>query len=79
MHLWANYFQENKERLWKKDCERHQNLSVDETKIKQWNGCECYKNLSEDQKQNLVDYRNKYYRMRKKCIIIITWSYYFKK
>ena len=51
MHLWANYFQENKERLQKKDCERYQNLSVDEKEIKQQHGCKGFKNLSEDQKK----------------------------
>ena len=36
-------------------------------------------NLSEDEKQKLVEYRKKSYRMRKKCFIIIIRNYYFKK
>ena len=28
-------------------------------------GCKRYKNLSEKEKQSLVEYRKKYYRMRK--------------
>ena len=36
-------------------------------KKKKWQyDCERYKNLSEDEKQTLVEYRKKYYRMRKK-------------
>ena len=36
-------------------------------KKKQQHGRECYKNLSVNEKQNLVEYRKKYYRMRKNC------------
>ena len=32
-------------------------------------GRERCKNLSEDEKQNLVEYRKKYYRMRKNAIL----------
>ena len=32
-------------------------------------GREHCKNLSEDEKQNLVEYRKKYYRMRKNAIL----------
>ena len=39
-------------------------------KRKKWQyGCECYKNLSEDEKQKLIDYRKKYYRMRKNALL----------
>ena len=41
--------------------------------------CERYKNLSEDEKQKLVGYRKKYYRMRKKCFFIIVKNICFKK
>ena len=34
-------------------------------KKKQQYGCEKYKTLSEDEKQTLVEYRKKYYKMRK--------------
>ena len=32
-------------------------------------GRERYKNLSEDEKNKLVEYRKKYYRMRKSALI----------
>ena len=34
-------------------------------KKKQQYGCECYKNVLEHEKQELVEYREKYYRIRK--------------
>ena len=37
-------------------------------KKKQQYGRECYKNPSEDEKQKLVEYRKKYYKMRKKVL-----------
>ena len=37
-------------------------------KKKQQDGRECYKNPSEDEKQKLVEYRKKYYKMRKKVL-----------
>ena len=63
--LSAKYYQENKERLQKKTCERYQNLSQEEKKKKQQYGCEHYKNISEYDKQKLAEYRKKCYRMRK--------------
>ena len=56
--LSAKYYQENKERLQKKACERSQNLSKEkkEKKTAIW-FFECYKNLSEDEKQKLFEYR----------------------
>ena len=42
---------------------------------KQQYGHECYKTLSEDEKQKLVEYRKKYYRIRKKYFIIIIRKY----
>ena len=60
--LSAKYYQENKERLQKK-------LGKDiKTFPKKKNGREGYKNLSEDQKQKLVEYRKKYYRIRKNVL-----------
>ena len=50
----AKYYQENKERLQKKACERYENLSKEEKEKKQQYGCKCYRNLSEDEKQKLV-------------------------
>ena len=46
--LSAKYYQENKERLHKKACEKYQNLSRDEKEKEQQYSCESYKNLSED-------------------------------
>ena len=65
----AKYYQEHKERLQKKTCERYQNLSKEEKEKKQQHGCEHYKNLSEDEKQKFVEYRKKYYRIRKNVIL----------
>ena len=38
---------------------------------KQQYGCECYKNLSEDEKQNLVEYGKNHYRLIRNAFIII--------
>ena len=45
-------------------------------KRKQQYGHERYKNLSEYQKQKLVEYRKKYYEMRKKRPITIIRNYF---
>ena len=51
----------------KKARERYQDLfKEEEEEKKQQYGCECYKNLSEDKKQKLVEYRKKNHRIRKK-------------
>ena len=52
----------------KKARKRVQNLSKEKEKKQQY-GRECYKNLSEDEKQKLVEYRKKSYRMRKNALI----------
>ena len=67
--LSVKYYQENKERLQKKVCERYQNLSKEEKQKKRQYGRERYKNLSEDEKQKLVEYRRKYYRARKNALL----------
>ena len=56
--LSAKYYQENKERLQKKACERSQNFSKKkkEKKTAIW-FLEYYKNLSEDEKQKLAEHR----------------------
>ena len=59
--LSAKYYQENKERLQKKARERNQNLSKEENKKSEY-----YKTLSEGKRQNLVEYRKKCYKTRKK-------------
>ena len=42
-------------------------------------GHEWYKNLPEDKKQKLVEYRKKYYKIGTKRLIIIIRNYYFWK
>ena len=68
-NLSAKYYQENKERLQKKACEKYQNLSKEKKEKKRQYGRECYQNLSEDEKNKLVEYRKKYYRMRKDTLL----------
>ena len=76
-NLRAKYYQENKERLQKKLAKdiriflkkkkkKSNNMVVNITKS----------NLSEDEKQKLVEYRKKYYRVRKKCFIMIIRKYF---
>ena len=60
------YYQKNKEKTTKKAYKRYQNPFKEEKLKKQQYGCESYKNLLEDDKQKLVEYRKKYYKMRKK-------------
>ena len=66
-NLSAKYYQENKERLQKKKKKKkkNQNFSIEEKAKKRQNGRECYKNLLEEQKRKLVEYRKKYFRIRK--------------
>ena len=63
-NLSAKYYQGSKKRLQEKASERYQNLSKEEKKKQQY-GREQYKNLPQDEIQKLVEYRKKYYRMRK--------------
>ena len=65
-NLSAKYYQENKERLQKK-LVKDIKIFLKKTKYQQF-GRERYKNLSEDEKNKLVEYRNKYYRMRKSTL-----------
>ena len=58
-NLSAKYYQDNKERLQKKACEKYQIYLKKKKKKKQQYGCEHYKNLSEDEKQKPVEYRKK--------------------
>ena len=55
--LSAKYSQGNAERLQKKACKRHQNLSNEEKEKKRQYGCKHYKNLAEDEKEKLAEYR----------------------
>ena len=61
--LSAKYYQENKERLQKKLVKDVKIFLKKKKKKKQQDGCERYKNLSEDEKQNLVEYIIKYFKM----------------
>ena len=70
-HSSAKYNQENKGRI--------QNISKEKKEKKQQYGRERCKNLSEYERQKPVKYRKKYYRIRKKSLVIIITKYYFKK
>ena len=73
----AKHYQENKEKL-RRNLVKDVKIFLQEKKPQY--GCERYKNLSEDEKNKLVEYRKKYYKMRKKCLIIIIRKYFdFKK
>ena len=50
-----NYYQKHKERLQKKTCEIYQNFTKEEK------GKRRHKNLSEEKKQKLAEYRRNYY------------------
>ena len=68
-YLSAKYYQENKERLQKKAHEGYQNRSKQVKGRKRQCSRERYKNLSEDEKNKLVEYRKKCYKMRKKALL----------
>ena len=68
-NLSAKYYQENKERLQKKARERYQNLSKQEKGNKSDNMVVNVTKISQKMKKTLVDYRNKYYRMRKNALL----------
>ena len=53
-NLSTKYYQENRERLKKKACERYQNLSKEEKEKNNNMVVNVTKNLSEDEKQKLV-------------------------
>ena len=64
--LSVKYYQTNKESLQKKDRERYQCLSK-KKKEKKWQyGCTQYKNLPEDEKEKLEEYRKNYDKNEKK-------------
>ena len=69
-----NYYQKNKEELWKEACERYQNLSKEEKDKRLKKARERYqnlteeekekrrnKNLSEEQRKKLAECRRNYY------------------
>ena len=55
----TKYYQDNKETLQEKACERYQSLCRKKKKKKQQYGCKQYKNIQEDEKQRLAEYRKK--------------------
>ena len=57
INLLAKYYQENKERLQKKPCERYQNLSKEEKEKKGTIWSWKIQNLLEDEKQKLAECR----------------------
>ena len=68
-NLSAKYYQENKERLQKKACERYQSLSKEEKEKKSDNmAVNLAKNLAENEVNKLVEHRKKY-RMRKNNLL----------
>ena len=58
-NLSAKYYQENKERLQKKLVKNIKIFLKKKKKKKQQYDNECYKNLSQDEKCKLVEYRKK--------------------
>ena len=75
----AKYHQNHKERL-QKTLSKDIKVVLKKTKNKkQQYGCERYKNLPQDEKQNLVEYSKQYYKIRKKRLVIIIRNYSFKK
>ena len=62
-YISAKYYQENKGRLKKRPVKDIKILLI-KKKIKPQDGPKCYKNILEDKKQKLVEYRNKCYRIR---------------
>ena len=53
--LCARYYQKNIEKIQRKSCERY----------KQEYGCKKYKNLSETEKERVVEYRKIYHELQK--------------
>ena len=72
----AKYYQNNKERLQKKVCERYPSFSKEEKKkatIRSWR----IQNLTEEEKQRLVEHRKQHYKMRN--IILVSNKFSFGK
>ena len=70
-NLSAKYHQENKEILQKKimkDIKIFLKKKNKQNQTRQYDR-ECYNNLSEEEKQELVEYRRKYYRIKKYSLL----------
>ena len=59
-----------------KALERYQNVSKERKKEKKQYLCEWHKNLSENEKQKLVEYRKQSIMEWEKCFIIIIRKYF---
>ena len=70
-NLSAKYYQENKEIKI-----GYPNRSKEGKEKKQQYGCERYKNISDDEKQKLAEYRKKLLQNEKKRFIIIIKKYF---
>ena len=57
------YYQKKKKKIQKTFCERYKSIFEEGNNKKQQYGREQYQNLSDYEKQNLVEYRNRYYEM----------------
>ena len=66
-NLSEKYYQEYKD-CKKKLVKNIQNIFKEEKETKRQYGDESSRNLSEDEKGKLVEYRKKYYRMRKNAL-----------
>ena len=64
-NLSAKYYQ-GKEKIQKKACERYQNFYKEEKEKKRQYSHAHNKNLWVDEKEKVVEYRKKYYRIKKK-------------
>ena len=68
-NLSAKYYQEDKESLQKK-LVKNIKIFLRRKKKKKWqHGHEHYQNLTEDERQKLVEYRKKNYRKRKNALL----------
>ena len=65
----AKYYQENKERLQEKLVKDIKIFLKKKRKKTRQYGHERSKNLSEDEKKKLNEYRKKYYEMRKNALL----------
>ena len=68
-YLSAKYYWKIKEMLLKKLLKDAKIFLNKKNKKRQQYCCECYKNLSENEKNKLVEHRKKYYKMRKNGLL----------
>ena len=59
LKLSAKYYQDNKKKNTEKSLQKYQNLSKEEKDKKRKYDCERCKNLWDDEKQKLLEYRKK--------------------